>query len=124
VTKTKPIDPFPVSHSISVLPLPSLSVTRSGFAVIAGARETRFELLPDAFCWAAAGSIGAVPKYTTRAAIIDPAFTRTDQLRVSPRERLSPLPVMRPSQLRINELAVGGGSEFLRMTACEARSNQ
>jgi hypothetical protein len=31
---------------------------------------------------------------------------------------------MRASQLRINDLAVAGGSEFLRMTAREARANQ
>src|SRR5215467_5231604 len=47
VTKTKPGDPFPVSHSISVLPPPPVTVTRSRFAVINGARETRSELLPD-----------------------------------------------------------------------------
>src|SRR4030095_15919079 len=78
VKKTNPIDPFPVSHSISVLPLPSLSVTRSGFAVITGARETRSELLTDIFCWGAARSVGAVPEYTAThtatAAITDRVF--------------------------------------------------
>ena len=84
VTKTKPIDPFPVSHSISVLPLPSLSVTRSGFAVITGARETRSELLPDIFCWGAARSVDAVPKYmathTATAAITERGFGSTDRV--------------------------------------------
>src|SRR6185312_16763310 len=85
VTKTKPVDPFPVSQSISVLPLPSLSVTRSGFAVITGARETRSELLPDIFCWGAARSVGALPKYmatqTATAAVTERGFRSTDQLR-------------------------------------------
>lgn len=88
VTKTKAIDSFPVSDAILVLPFPSLSVTRSGFAVIPAARETRSELLPDIFYWTAARAVGAVPEYTAThiptATIIEPVFGNTDQLRRCP----------------------------------------
>jgi hypothetical protein len=58
--KDKTLQSFPVFHSISVLPLTSLSLTRSDFAVIAGARETRSELLSDAFSRGADRSSGPV----------------------------------------------------------------
>jgi hypothetical protein len=48
----------------------------------------------------------------------------TDQLRRHTWKRLCTSPVMRVSQLRINEVAMCGGSEFFRMTACEARTNR
>jgi hypothetical protein len=60
VTKTKPIDPFPVFHSISVLPVPTPNLTRSGFALMTACPTIPSELLLEAFCWGAARSVGAV----------------------------------------------------------------
>src|SRR5262249_45907089 len=85
VTNTKPTDPFPVSHSILVLPFPRVSVTCSGFAVITGPPETGFELLWYAFCSRPAPTVDTAPektaRHTTRAAITERAFASTDRLR-------------------------------------------
>ncbi len=60
------MDPLPVSQLISVLPAPPATVTRLGFAVIAGAPELFPASVSAPDCCTVAPSVRSVPISTAR----------------------------------------------------------